>query len=454
MKYLLNLIGGLLSLLALIVVAVGLILLLRNASPASLGQSPLVTPTSMAQSPLPTPTPRPTSTRPPEPPTRTPRPTFTPAPPTATSMPLPTLIPGLQTFVYATRGEQGPELYRFQVDETYKVASLYTIDTRAWPASRTYIEGLYPSPDGKRIAVAWVYGEGGTFVAMLNVNNGSLAPLFGETADVDKRVYFLDWFPDGNSILVLGGIDNPDLGGNAWQVNVNTHQFNRIDIKQERDIRQITSASISPDGKTIVYAKADCFQCGSEVWRISLDGSDRLLLFADPKLRVEDVMWSPDGRHVAFTQWQELVDGPTFAVGELQAIEVEKDERRLIGSVLTGYLWGAPTWSPDSKQIAFVMNDGAKFGKELNELHSNIYVADIATGNIKQLTQFSRTQVLSPIWAPDGSALAFAANPDGTPERLGLWVIAADGGAIQQITEGHGLAINTTTANVAIVWLP
>ena len=455
MKRLLNAAGSLMGLLALAALGIGLIALLR-AQPTTSGVSPLASPTLLlaAQSPLSTPTPRPTSTRPPAPPTRTPRPTFTPAPPTTTPEPLPTLIPGRQTFVYATMRDGNPELYRVQVDSAArKAGSVYRIDTRAWPTSRVQIEGLYPSPDGKRVAVAWVYGEGGYYISILDVNNGRLTPLSSEEGKVEQAV-FLDWSPKGNAILVLGFDTNPNLRDGAWLVDIDTYQYNAVDIKQTTDPQRITSASFSPDGKAIVYARTDCFQCGSEVWRVALDRSDQQLLFQVPELRVEDVRWSPDGRHIAFTQWRESTEASAFAVGELRVMVAGGDERRMISPVLTGYSGVAPIWSPDGKQIAFVMNDGTKLGKRLDELRSNVYVADVSSGDVRQLTRYSRVQVLAPIWSPDGSMLAFIGNPDGVPGQLELWAMNTDGRAVHRIDESRGLTVNTNATNVAVVWLP
>jgi len=457
MKHLLNFIGGLLSLLVLIAVAAGLIMLLRSAGPADLGQSPLATPTSMARSPLPTPTPRPTFTKVPAPPTQIPTPTFTPAPPTSTPEPLPTLVPGWQTFVYATTKDGKPALYRFQADEAArKAGTVYGIDTEAWPTSRTRIDGLYPSPDGKHVAVAWVYGEGGTFVSILDVNTGRLTPLFSEEAKIDQRAFFLDWSRDGNNLLVLGGIDNQDLTGSAWVVDVDTHSYSSVAIQQANyDAREITSASFSPDGKAIVYARAICYQCGSEVWRVTVDKSDQQLLFKVPEFRVEDISWSPDGHYIAFTQWRQTAESNGFAIGELWLMEANGDKKHLLSPAVTGYFKHfGPVWSPNSQQIAFVMNDETTLGKQLDQLHSNVYLADVSSGNVRQLTQFRRALTLAPAWSPEGSMLAFMSNSDGIPGQLELWAIQTRDQAVHRVDETRGLTVNINTSNVAFAWLP
>jgi Tol biopolymer transport system component len=458
MKRLLNATGNLLTLLVLIALGIGLIALFRSQSTGS-RVSPLASPTllSVAQSPLNTPTPRPTFTKIPPPPTQIPSPTFTPAPPTSTPEPLPTLVPGWQTFVYATTQDGKPELYRFQVDSTaHKVGATYRIDTGVWPTSRTRIENLYASPDGKHVAVAWVYGEGGTFISILDVKTGRLTPLFGEETKIDQRAFFLDWSPDGNNLLVLGGVDNHDLGGSAWMVDIYAHSHTSVAIKQANyDAREITSASFSPDGKAIVYARAMCYQCGSEVWRVALDKSDQQLLFKVPEFRVEDISWSTDGRYIAFTQWRQTVDSGNFSTGELWLMEANGGNKHLLSPALTGYVKQfTPVWSPTSTQIAFIKNDEITLSGQLDKFHTNVYVTDVTSGDVKQLTQFDSTLTLAPAWSPEGSALAFMSNLDGPPGQLEFWAIQTGDQTAHRIDETRGLAVTLNTSNVAFVWLP
>lgn len=470
MKRILSIVGSLLGLLALGALAVALALtfggLRRDVKPASQAfQSPIETPTQPPYPPPATPTPqltpRPTSTRPPEPPTRTPTPTFTPAPPTPTPEPLPTLVPGLQTFLYATTGERGPEIYRVQWDPTtHNIASpAYRVNTPVLWHSRVYLEGLHPSPDGRRVAVSWVYGEGGTFISILNVSDGTFTPLFGEGAPIDQRVNFLDWSPDGSKVLVLGRMTNLDLGGRVWLVDVNTHEYKELGIEQIDDPQQLTDASFSPDGQSIVYALSNCYRCGSEIWHTSLDGSERGLLYKESDWRVENVRWSPDGTHIAFTRWQEseaqefsLGETHTiFATGELWVIGVRGNERHLLGSIISGYYKGfEPSWSPNGEVIAFL----SKGNTRPATLSANVYIVDILDGQVSQLTSFQNTLILQPIWSPDGSMVAFVANLGGVSDQFEPWLVAADGRSLRRFDEHRTLILNTRVVNPTIAWLP
>ena len=81
--------------------------------------------------------------------------------------------------------------------------------------------------------------------------------------------------------------------------------------------------------------------------------------------------------------------------------------------------WG-PSWSPNSKRIAFDSGKG----------NSHIYVVDADGGNSSKLTD-NRWGDSSPSWSPDGKRIAFASKRDGNWE---IYLIDADGGNLQNLT--------------------
>jgi Tol biopolymer transport system component len=477
MKRFRNVLGGVLGLVGLGVLAVVLTLVfstLKDKQTPEVSLSPLESPTPSERStaepsptatpmdetfrsPLPTPTETPTlpptSTRPPEPPTRAPTPTYTPAPPTPTPEPLPTLIPGLQTIVYATTGDKGPEIHRAQVNETGIAAgSIHLVHTADLWRDRTYLLGLHPSPDGRQIAVSWAYGDVGSYILILDVNTGKVTRLIDDEAWMNQSARFLDWSPDSGTVLALVGGGNPDLGWGVWLVSIATHRYEEIEAIQRTVGVEIDSASFSPDGKEIIYAQSGCYQCGSEVRRLTLGERESQLLFRDPEFKVEDVLWSPDGRHLAFTQWQESTDFQDFALGELWVMNADGSEGRLLSRAVTGhYGYFVPAWSRDSQQIAFIQGSGS--GKDLVGLSSNAYTVDIQSGAIKELTSFQNVQVLKPIWSPDGSGVAFAASQSDPLSQFEIWVAASDGDDLRPIDTSAALTMDSRKSKPVFVWL-
>ncbi|PID87093.1 MAG: hypothetical protein CSB13_01130 [Chloroflexi bacterium] len=238
-----------------------------------------------APRPTPSPTrPRPSATDVP------PMPTLTPSLPTATPKSIPMMDPKLNTLIYATSGEQGPEIYRVQFGNTdEEVQPAMRIDTPYLWQNRTYLKGLYPSPNNQFVAVAWQYGQGGNFVSILDIHDGTSELLLEQENQLDHRVKFLGWSPTSDSILVLGDKNNLDLQQQLLLVDVHTGNFRPIPIQPLSQAENITSASFSPDGKSIVYARSTCYQCGSEIKQISMESQEERTIFIDKELRMQTV---------------------------------------------------------------------------------------------------------------------------------------------------------------------
>jgi Tol biopolymer transport system component len=70
----------------------------------------------------------------------------------------------------------------------------------------------------------------------------------------------------------------------------------------------------------------------------------------------------------------------------------------------------AANWSPDGKQIALVVreNTGDETADQSGDaLISNIYVNDVASGALTQITKLIEGRTETPHWSPDGNILAF-----------------------------------------------
>jgi Tol biopolymer transport system component len=68
----------------------------------------------------------------------------------------------------------------------------------------------------------------------------------------------------------------------------------------------------------------------------------------------------------------------------------------------------------------------------------DIYLVQPATGEVKNLTDHKATDT-DPIWAPDGSRIAFVSDREGTPD---IWTMKPDGTDVQQLTKKQGSCSN------------
>ena len=130
------------------------------------------------------------------------------------------------------------------------------------------------------------------------------------------------------------------------------------------------------------------------LWRCRLDGSEKLQLTNSLS---QMPTWSPDSRWIAYSDWHELyrvsVDGGT----------PEKLTSEGFQEVL-------PSWSPDGKSIYF--NDYPIAG------HFRIRILDLATGKVS--TMPGSDGYYAPRWSPDGQYLAATQKP---PKSLAVYSV-------------------------------
>jgi TolB protein len=206
------------------------------------------------------------------------------------------------------------------------------------------------------------------------------------------------------------------------------------------------SPTLSPDGRTVVFHRADPTASleavladptlGDKTMIVDVDGSD-LREVATTSAgsgcfdAVEGDAWSPDGQDIAVTRicfdaggavtsfglWDAKVDGS----GQHQVTE-DGPPSAHIEDHRAG-------WSPDGTHLAFTRIDTS-----VTPERSAIFIVGIDGTDLRQVTPWA-LDANDPVWSPDGTVIAFnspaEANQGG---EQNIFTIRPDGSGLAQLT--------------------
>jgi TolB protein len=172
-----------------------------------------------------------------------------------------------------------------------------------------------------------------------------------------------------------------------------------------------SSPSISPGGQ-LAFSSAIGGDGSMEIYVSNLDGSGRQRLTRTPRGINISPRWNPKtGRELAFIS--DRGGSP-----QIYIMDATGANQRLL--IARGGQADSPSWSPDGRYVAFTYGGAGSF---------QIFVADVASGQLLQLTSRGRNE--SPSWSPDSRHIAFQSNRTG---RWEVWQMHIDGTGERQVT--------------------
>jgi Tol biopolymer transport system component len=162
--------------------------------------------------------------------------------------------------------------------------------------------------------------------------------------------YWHGWSPDGKTLVYCARRDDEyDVYAIA------------ADAEKSSDERRLTTApglddgpDYSPDGRSIYFNSA---RTGlMRIWKMSADGSDQRQVTFDEEYADWFPHPSPDGKWLVFLSYDASVEGhPANKDVALRLMPLDGGKPRVLARLFGGQgTINVPSWSPDSRSVAFV----------------------------------------------------------------------------------------------------
>ncbi|HYH01732.1 MAG TPA: hypothetical protein VEC37_01380 [Bacillota bacterium] len=230
------------------------------------------------------------------------------------------------------------------------------------------------------------------------------------------------WSPDGKQLVMMRvSYGKSSTASGLWLKDVTNGSGKQLTIgNQDRD------PAWAPDGKRIVFSRSYGPYQAQLIIINTVESTLEVLLGQENEL-LSSPCWGQDGK-IYFTKMAPasksvVVSGQTYQVTEFGKggiWSVDLRDRSVTPVVVDEYDNRMPALSPDGTKLAFVSDryqgkDGnGKFDR------GSLYIKDLATGEIKFVTNKVGLNGGSLTWSPDGKKLAFFTFRSIRPA---VWVI-------------------------------
>ena len=239
-----------------------------------------------------------------------------------------------------------------------------------------------------------------------------------------------DWSPDGREIAFELMVS--DNVFEIWTLQADGTDPQKLLACEAAPCVQVGVPAWSPDGRQLAFGRlvnptGNYRDDHLTIEVLDLATRESRVIAIAPAAGVETVeyvnaRWSPDGKQVVFVinryatpPTNESLLGSSIAVVRTDGSEAN-NPRILTEATMFG---SHPDWSPDGKRIVFVTH-GLGFDADSRKA-SNLYTIDPDGTGTTRVTRFGEndTRVGTPSWTPDGTRILFthirrnASDPDG-----------------------------------------
>ena len=261
-------------------------------------------------------------------------------------------------------------------------------------------------PDGKFLAFLSARNDGKTQVWLLNRQGGEAAKLTDTAQDVDD----FEWAPDGKRLVLVLRDPTPD---ELEAAKAKDKSDDGAKDKKAKTSKPSVVDRLQFKRDTIGYL--DRRRTHLYVFDVA---AKSLTQITSGDFDDDEPAWSPDGTRVAFTSNRSLPDPDRTYNSDIWIVAADSKDK---GAHLTQVTSNRgddhqAAWSPDGSWIAYSTQLDAKLFQYSTK---HIAVAPVPDANgkpgeAKVLTLAMDRMATQPTFAPDGKAVYFIADDDGT----------------------------------------
>jgi dipeptidyl aminopeptidase/acylaminoacyl peptidase len=297
---------------------------------------------------------------------------------------------------------------------------------------------LTAAPSGQRYA--WVFDARGRRNVWLaeRAPAGGLRgrPLTDYSLDDGLEVHDLQFLPDASGIVYVRGGDPdypakpaPNPTGDPKPPVATLWLVARSGAPPRR-LAEGHGPAVDPRGEWLAYLTQ------GEIWSVPLKGASQPRAWVQARGDCATLRWSPDGKYLAFVSRRD--DHSVIGLyapdsGTLRFVDASFDAD------------GAPSWSPDSRRLAYLRTpwvpDAIGIGPHRSGIPWSIRVLEVRSGRATEVFragegpgsvyhEITARQQLN--WIA-GDRLLFASESDGWSH---LYAVPAAGGAVRRLTPG------------------
>ncbi|HZS57094.1 MAG TPA: PDZ domain-containing protein [Bryobacteraceae bacterium] len=181
--------------------------------------------------------------------------------------------------------------------------------------------------------------------------------------------------------------------------------------------RRLTNISLSPTGKRVLV------EARGEVFTIPAEKGDVRNLTNSSASAERDPAWSPDGKHVSY--FSDRSGEYSLMIASPDGLTPPKEIK-----LKNPKHYYTPLWSPDSKKLVYTDTD------------LKVWVIDVASGQGKVMGDdpwMVPSRTLNPVWSPDSKWIAYSSRLKSLYHAI--FVANVETGECKQVTDGLSDAV-------------